>query len=70
MGSLLAEEIGYVLLTANNEVLLLVYASRLCLRNLQKADQMHMNKIELGILVSVFCGVFVFVGFFPPLTNF
>lgn len=65
MGSLLAEEIGYVLLTANNEVLLLVYTSRLYWRNLQKTDQMSMNRIELGILVGVFCGVFVFVGFFP-----
>lgn len=60
---MLAEEIGYVLLTASKEVLLLVYASRLYLRNLQKADQMHMSKIELRILVGGFCGVFVF-GFF------
>lgn len=65
MGSLLAEEIGYVLLTTNNEVLLLVYASRFYLRNLQKADQMHMNKIELGVLMGVFCGAFVFGTFFP-----
>lgn len=65
MGSLLAEEIGYVLLTANNEMLLLVYASRLYLRNFQKADQTHMSKIELGILVSAFCEVFVFGVFFP-----
>lgn len=64
MGSLLAEEIGYVLLTANNEVLLLIYASRLYLRNLQKADQMHTSKIELGILVGIFCEVFVFGVFF------
>lgn len=62
MGSLLAEEIGYVLLAANNEVLLLIYASGLCLRSLQKADQM--SKIELGILVGVFCELFVFGGSF------